>query len=198
MCGVIRVEARSWTVMARGGSGVCWRCAGSPSGGPEYCPGPVLQHGCDTFPAYKTYAVPSFLLWTGTQLGVSLAVRVPMTEMAPICLLTSTLAPAIAPVTSKSAPLLALEPLCLLAVDVPAQLCSIAGPLLSPATAVLPPLAIGAAAHSAVPAPSVGLTVCTSTAPSTQHHIAALAGALQLALAPTLKHDVAPPSFLPF
>jgi hypothetical protein len=47
MRGVIRVEVRSWTVMARGGSGVCRRCAGNPSGGPEYDPGPVSQHGCD-------------------------------------------------------------------------------------------------------------------------------------------------------
>jgi hypothetical protein len=47
MRGVIRVEVRSWTVMARGRSGVRRRCAGSPSGGPEYGPGPVSQHGCD-------------------------------------------------------------------------------------------------------------------------------------------------------
>jgi hypothetical protein len=30
------------------GSGVCRRCAGSPSRGPEYGPGPVSQHGCDS------------------------------------------------------------------------------------------------------------------------------------------------------
>jgi hypothetical protein len=48
MRGVIRVVVWSWTVMARGGSGVCRKCAGSPFGGPEYGPGPVSQHGCDT------------------------------------------------------------------------------------------------------------------------------------------------------
>jgi hypothetical protein len=47
MRGVIRVEVRSWTVMARGGSAVCRRCARGPSGGPEYGPGPVSQHRCD-------------------------------------------------------------------------------------------------------------------------------------------------------
>jgi hypothetical protein len=47
MRGLIRAVVWSWTVMARGGSRVCRRCAGSPSGGPEYDPGPVSQHGCD-------------------------------------------------------------------------------------------------------------------------------------------------------
>jgi hypothetical protein len=62
MRGVIRVEVRSRTVMARGGSGVCWRCAGSPSGGPEYGLGPVLQHGCDT-----VYSCLALLLRTAPQ-----------------------------------------------------------------------------------------------------------------------------------
>jgi hypothetical protein len=53
MRGVIRVEVRSWTVMARGESGVCRRSAGSPSRGPEYGPGPVSQHGCDTSLVYQ-------------------------------------------------------------------------------------------------------------------------------------------------
>jgi hypothetical protein len=48
MCGVICIEVWSCTVMAWGESSVCWRCAGSPSGGPEYDPGLVLQHRCDS------------------------------------------------------------------------------------------------------------------------------------------------------
>jgi hypothetical protein len=47
MRGVIRIVVQSWTVMARGGSGVCLKCAGSLSIGPECGLGPVSQHRCD-------------------------------------------------------------------------------------------------------------------------------------------------------
>jgi hypothetical protein len=49
-------------MMAWEGSGVCRRCAGSPSGGPEYGPGPVSQHGCDSISELVTVPKPTVFL----------------------------------------------------------------------------------------------------------------------------------------